>query len=211
TNLGIASVDQVGQVTGVAPGTVEIRAASEGVQGTSVVTVDLVAVSSVSVTPPTATLMPGLTVQLTATPRDSAGTALAGPALGSRITTWTSLNTAAATVSTSGLVTAVAVGAATIQASIGGTNGTASVTVSPLPSATQLAVTTQPSATAQNDAAFPVQPVVQLRDAAGTNVSTAGVVIQAAITSPGTGTLGGTLTATTNASGAATFTNLKIT
>src|SRR6185503_5951143 len=42
-------------------------------------------------------------------------------------------------------------------------------------------------------------------------VSTAGVVIQAAITAPGTGTLGGTLTATTNASGAATFTNLKIT
>ena len=211
TNQSIATVDQNGLVVGVAPGTVEIRATSEGIPGTSVVTVDLVAVSSVSITPPSTTLTPGSTAQLTATPRDSAGTALAGPALGGRITTWTSLNTAAATVSTSGLVTAVAQGTATIQATIGGTNGTSSVTVTAAPSAAQLAVTTQPSATAQNDAAFAVQPVVQLRDGSGNNVSTAGVVIQAAITAPGTGTLGGTLTATTNASGAATFTNLKIT
>ena len=211
TNLGIATVEQSGVVTGVSQGTVEIRATSEGIQGVAFVTVDLVPVSSVSITPPSATLMPGLTAQLTAVPRDSAGTPLAGPALGARTTTWTSLNTAAATVSTGGLVTAVAQGTSTIQATIGGTNGTASITVDPLPSASQLAVTTQPSSTAQNDAAFAVQPVVQLRDASGNNVLTAGVVIQAAITAPGAGTLGGTLTATTNASGAATFSNLRIT
>ena len=211
TDQSVVTVDQAGTVTGVGLGTAEIRATSEGIQGVSPVTVDLVAVSSVLVAPPTATLMPGSTVQLTATPRDSAGTPLAGPALGARTTTWTSLNTAVATVSISGLVTAVAQGSATIQATIGGTNGTSSVTVNPLPSASQLAVTTQPSSTAQNDAAFAVQPVVQLRDVNGNNVSTAGVIIQAAITAPGSGTLGGTATATTNASGAATFSNLKIT
>ena len=211
TNQSVVTVDQGGMVTGVGLGSAEIRATSEGVQGVSLVTVDLVAVSSVLVAPPTATLMPGSTVQLTATPRDSAGTTLAGPALGARTTSWASLNTGVATVGISGLVTAVAQGSATIQATIGGTTGTSSVTVNPLPSATQLAVTTQPSSTAQNDAALAVQPVVQLRDASGNNVATAGVIITAAITAPGTGTLGGGTTATTNASGTAAFGDLKIT
>ena len=211
TNQAIATVDQSGLVTGVSAGSVQIQATSEGVQGTSLVTIDLVAVSSVSVTPPSATIMPGQTQQLSATPQDSANTPITGPALGGRATTWTSLNTAAATVNANGLVTGVAQGAANVRATIGGTNGQSAITVNPLPSATQLAITTQPSATVQNDAAFPVQPVIQLKDASGNNVSTAGVVIQAAIVAPGTGTLGGTLSATTNASGAATFSNLKIT
>ena len=76
--------------------------------------------------------------------------------------------------------------------------------------ATQLGITTQPSATAQSGAAFAQQPVIQLRDGANTPVSQAGVVVTVAIASGG-GTLGGTLTATTNASGVATFTNLSIT
>jgi uncharacterized protein YjdB len=59
SNQAIATVDAVtGVVTGVSLGNVQIRATSEGVQGGSNVTVDLVSVSSVSVTPPTATLTP---------------------------------------------------------------------------------------------------------------------------------------------------------
>ncbi len=75
--------------------------------------------------------------------------------------------------------------------------------------ATQLALTTQPSATAQSGVAFAQQPVLQLRDGAGNAVSQAGVTVTAAIATGG-GTLGGTATATTNASGVATFTNLSI-
>jgi len=75
--------------------------------------------------------------------------------------------------------------------------------------ASQVAITTQPSATALSGAAFATQPVVRLRDAAGNNVSQSGVTITASIAS-GTGTLGGTATATTNTSGTATFTNLSI-
>ena len=75
---------------------------------------------------------------------------------------------------------------------------------------TQLAVTTQPSASAQSGAAFAQQPVVQVRDAAGNAASQSGVVVTAAIATGG-GTLGGTLTATTNAGGTATFSNLMIT
>jgi uncharacterized protein YjdB len=212
SDQAIASVDaSTGVVTGVSQGSVQIRATSEGVQGFANVTIDLVPVSSVTVTPPSATLMPTQTTQLNASPLDSAGTVIQGPALGGRPTTWVSNNTAAATVSGTGLVTAVAQGSSTVSATIGGTAGQSAITVNPLPSATQLAIVAQPSASPQNDVAFPAQPAIQLKDASGGNVATPGIVVQAAITAPGTGTLGGTLTATTNASGTATFSNLKIT
>ncbi len=90
----------------------------------------------------------------------------------------------------------------------GATSGSVSVTTPP--PATQLSITTQPSATAQGGVAFAQQPVLQLRDASNAAVSQSGVVVTAAIATGG-GTLGGTLTATTNASGVATFTNLSIT
>jgi hypothetical protein len=76
-------------------------------------------------------------------------------------------------------------------------------------SATTLVLTTQPSATAQSGVALGTQPVVQLRDANGNNVSTAGVSVTAAIAS-GTGSLGGTTSVSTNGSGQAVFTNLAI-
>src|SRR5256885_5625553 len=75
--------------------------------------------------------------------------------------------------------------------------------------ATQLAVTPQPSASAQSGVAFAQQPVVQLRDGAGNPVSQSGVTVTAAIAT-GAGTLGGTLTATTTSGGTASFTNLSI-
>ena len=74
---------------------------------------------------------------------------------------------------------------------------------------TQLAMATQPSATALSGVAFGTQPVVQLKDVNGNDAADAGVVITAAIGS-GAGTLGGTTTATTNAAGQAVFTNLAI-
>src|SRR5256886_17675072 len=51
---------------------------------------------------------------------------------------------------------------------------------------------------------------MQVRDASGNPASQAGVTVTAAIATGG-GTLGGTLTATTNGSGVASFTNLAIT
>ncbi len=90
---------------------------------------------------------------------------------------------------------------------IGATSSAVTVTASGSP---QLALTTQPSAAPASGIVFAQQPVVQLRDALGNAVNQAGVVVTAAIAS-GAGTLGGTLTATTNASGVAIFTNLMIT
>ncbi|MDT8397455.1 MAG: hypothetical protein RQ899_02440, partial [Pseudomonadales bacterium] len=100
-------------------------------------------------------------------------------------------------------------GGRTLQFSAGGLTTVSSGTVT-VTAATQLTLTTQPSGSAVNGAAFAQQPVVQLRDASNNAISQAGVVVTAAIAS-GTGTLGGTLTATTDAMGVATFTNLAIT
>jgi hypothetical protein len=75
--------------------------------------------------------------------------------------------------------------------------------------ASQLSITTQPSATATQNVAFARQPVIQLRDSGGNPVNQAGVTVTAELAS-GTGTLAGDKTPTTDASGVATFTNLKI-
>jgi hypothetical protein len=78
------------------------------------------------------------------------------------------------------------------------------------PPAPVLALTSQPSSTATVGVPFDQQPVVQLRTSDGADVATAGVSVSAAIVSGG-GTLVGTTTRTTDASGRAEFTDLAIT
>ena len=119
-----ATVSSSGVVTPVAVGATTVTATSEGKTGSSSITVTLVPVSTVAVSPASTTLDAGGTQQLTATLKDSAGNTLTG-----RTITWSSSNTAAATVSTSGKVTAVAAGSATITATSEGKSGGASVTV----------------------------------------------------------------------------------
>ncbi len=126
----VATVDAAtGVVTGVAPGAATVTATSEGVPGVASVTVDLVAIATVDVAPPTVDLVAPATAQLGATPRDSAGTAVGGSALGGRATTWSSSDQAVATVSPAGLVSAVAGGVATITAQVDTAHGTSTVTV----------------------------------------------------------------------------------
>src|SRR2546429_9513499 len=93
-----------------------------GVSGSSRVRVRKV--KTVTVSPPTATVALGQTVQLTATLRDASGNVLTG-----RTVTWSSSNLAVATVSGSGLVTAGAVAReARRTATRGGQSGTAAGT-----------------------------------------------------------------------------------
>src|SRR2546428_11159180 len=66
-------------------------------------------VALVTVTPPTASIAVGESVQLTSATKDAAGNTLTG-----RVVTWVSGNTAVAMVSATGLVTGVAAGQATI-------------------------------------------------------------------------------------------------
>ena len=111
SNPSVATVSNAGLASAVTAGSTTITATSEGKSGTSSITVTNIPVTSVDVAPPTATVQTGLTVQLTATPRDVNGTALSG-----RAVSWSSSNTSVATVNGSGLVTAVTPGAAAITA-----------------------------------------------------------------------------------------------
>jgi len=81
-------------------------------------------VASVSLNITSAQLGVGQTMQLVATPLTSTGTVTTGTA------TWSSGAPAVASVSASGLVTALTAGSATITATVGGHAGTATVIVS---------------------------------------------------------------------------------
>src|SRR3989442_6328724 len=105
SNTGVTTVSGSGLVRGVAAGTATITAASEGQSGSSAVTVTIVPVASVIVSPASASVTVGQTVQLTATPKDAAGNPLSG-----RVVTWASSNSGLASVNGSGPVTGGAAG-----------------------------------------------------------------------------------------------------
>jgi hypothetical protein len=130
---------------------VEIKAGNTG---------PVVPVVSVDVTPASASIAVGGTVQLTATARNAEGEPLAGHPF-----TWATDAPTIATVSPAGLVTGVGAGPATITATSEGMSGTASVTVT---------ATTMPVASVEvtpASASVPVGGMVQLtaipKDAAG--------------------------------------------
>ncbi len=128
SNGGAASVNGSGLVTGISAGTATITATSGGKSGSAAVTVVVLPVATVSVSPATASVAVGSSVPLSATPRDSAGKALNG-----RVVSWATSDVAVATVSSSGVVTGVAAGAATITATSEGKSGTAAITVTAAP------------------------------------------------------------------------------
>lgn len=81
-------------------------------------------VHSVEVTPATARIAAGGSVQLMATARDAAGSAMVDSPV-----TWSSSTGSVATVSSTGVVSGVAPGTATITASSGGRSGTSTISV----------------------------------------------------------------------------------
>jgi uncharacterized protein YjdB len=108
---GTLNVDAVfGALSTIASGTTTTTAA--------------VPVASVTITPATASVGVGATRQLAAALKDANGAVLTG-----RTVTWSSSNTGVASVSSSGLVRAVAVGTATITATSEGKSGTGAITV----------------------------------------------------------------------------------
>src|SRR5205823_6552497 len=128
SNGGAGSVNGSGLVTGISAGTATITATSGGKSGSAAVTVVVVPVATVRLSPATGRVAVGSTLQLSATAEDSAGNPLSG-----RTITWTSSNGGAASVNGSGLVTGVSAGAATITATSEGKSGTAAITVTAAP------------------------------------------------------------------------------
>ena len=163
---GVATVSAAGLVTGVAPGSAGVRAISEGVADTSTITVTAppppAPVATVVVTPATASIAIGATQQLTAVLRDAGGNVLTG-----RAVTWESAATGVATVSATGLVTAVAAGSAGVRAISEGVADTSTITVAaaPPPAPVATVVVTPASASVQIGATRQLTAV--LRDAGG--------------------------------------------
>ena len=127
-NTAIATVSSAGVVTGVtAGGPVAVTATAGGVSGSAQVTITPAAIpiASISLSQTSAGLQIGQTLQLTATARDGGGNALTG-----RTFTWTSSNPAAASVTSQGLVLAVANGQTSITAAAEGRSAIAVITVS---------------------------------------------------------------------------------
>jgi uncharacterized protein YjdB len=127
-NTAVATVDADGLVHGASAGTAKITATSGNVKDEATVTVSPVPANAVVVSPGSATLFVGATEQLTATVTDANGDPLSG-----RPVTWSSSSDAVATVSTSGLVKAVAPGTATITATSEGKSGKSTITVKLVP------------------------------------------------------------------------------
>ncbi|MGH7710934.1 MAG: Ig-like domain-containing protein [Gemmatimonadaceae bacterium] len=119
----IATVDTSGLLRGVAAGSVLVSATVEGKVGTATWKV-ITAVDRVAIAPLTADIPLGSSRQLAANVLDQAGNAISG-----RPITWSSSNATVATVSVSGVVSAVALGSATITAAVEGKTGSATITV----------------------------------------------------------------------------------
>jgi hypothetical protein len=134
----------------------------------------------------------GQTHQLTATVTDQDGATIASPTI-----TWASSNTAVATVSASGLVTAAGNGTAQITATTGSATATADVTVAQEPAQLQKTGGDQQTATVGQAVALPL--TVQVLDANGIGIPGATVTFT---TSASDGTTG-TPSATTGADGVA--------
>ena len=107
----IAIVDANGLVEGVAIGQTTLIATVDGKQGRMTLDVVPVVVTALKVDPPSDSVSPGQSVQLTATTLDGVGDTLTG-----RIVQWSSTMPNVATVSAAGLVTAVTPGISIIEA-----------------------------------------------------------------------------------------------
>jgi uncharacterized protein YjdB len=123
-NAGVAAVTQTGRVTGLLPGTAVITAVVDGAAGHSTVTVSLMPIARVIVTPAEVTIDPGKSATMTARALDALGNTLIGRAM-----TWSSGDTRIVTVDQSGVVRGVRRGSSVITATAEGKAGTATVRV----------------------------------------------------------------------------------
>ena len=128
SNASVATVTSTGSVTAHALGTAVITATCEGKTGSTTVTVNAPTPNAVIVTPAQVLVQEGATSQLTVEVLDAAGRPLPNS-----LVTYSSSNTAVASVSASGLITAGVPGKTTVSATSGGKTGTAEVTVTSTP------------------------------------------------------------------------------
>ncbi|HXR97806.1 MAG TPA: Ig-like domain-containing protein [Terriglobales bacterium] len=121
SNTNVATVSSSGLATGVAPGTATITATDGAASAGASLTVTAPPIASVTVSPSgSTTIETGATQTFTATAKDANGNAVTGATF-----TWTSSNTAAATITSAGVATGVAAGSTNITASTAGITSSA--------------------------------------------------------------------------------------
>jgi uncharacterized protein YjdB len=132
-NASAATVNSVGVVSGIATGSATISATSSGKIGSAAVTVTAAppppqVVTTVTVSPTSESIAVGASTTLSATVKDAQGNVMTGQTI-----SWSTSNAGAATVNSSGVVTGVSAGSATITATTSGKSGTSSITVTAPP------------------------------------------------------------------------------
>lgn len=155
------SVSPSGLVTALTPGAATITATCDEVNATATVTVTPVPVASVGVAPAEKRLHPGESADLEVVVRDARDSVMKDQAV-----SWKSESPEVASVSSSGRVTAVKVGAARITASVEGKLGAATIHVVPVPVAT-VTIAPVPAVVAGETA----QLAAALKDAKGNTLS----------------------------------------
>ena len=121
---GVATVDSNGLAIALTPGLTSITATSEGITDSASLTVLAIPVVTVVVQPTDTLIELGQVLQLVAEAQDEEGRSLPG-----RTLAWSSLDPSVASVSDDGLVEAVGLGLASIQADVEGVTGTSLLTV----------------------------------------------------------------------------------
>ena len=125
----VVSVTPAGVVTGLQAGIGTVRASSGLATGDAQVVVKNPSAGSISLSRDAATIaIPGGATQLIATARDTSGRLIPDPTI-----TWASSAPLIASVNSTGLVTGLAVGSASITATIDGQVATAAITVTLVP------------------------------------------------------------------------------
>jgi uncharacterized protein YjdB len=118
SNPGIATVNSSGMVTGVSSGSTTVAVLVDGRLATVNISVELVAIDTVVVTPNDSTLRVGFTRQYTALAFDKDRVVIDAAALAGRTFVWSSETPAFLSASNAGLVLGVALGDATVRVAI---------------------------------------------------------------------------------------------
>jgi len=163
----VLAVSSTGLATALAAGSASAVATIAGTSGAGSVTVSSAApvVASVVVTPATASWTVGVKLPLSATVKDRNNNVMAG-----QLVTWTSNNTAIATVDSTGTTLGIAAGTVTITATVAGVSGTATLTEqTPVAGSGQLYPNQPPGLTRFAEINFSALP-----DVAGTTGTIAG-------------------------------------
>ncbi len=182
----VATVNGSGLVTALAAGTTTIGVTVDGVgPATFLLTVAPPSVATVSITAPDSSVTAGDVVQATVVARDAGGNVLS---LGGRQVNWSSSATGVATISSAGLITALAPGSTTIGVTVDGVGpATFVLSVAAVPVAAVSVSATDSSITTGQT----VQATVVARDAADTILSLTGRTVVWTSSATGVATVNG--------------------